>query len=79
MGTVDQVVIAAAHGASAMAFGKPSITPRWPPQRGKQTHTLGQVVPQRGRHRGLMAQGIRTVDSLDQVDAGAAVVIALMA
>jgi 4-hydroxy-3-methylbut-2-enyl diphosphate reductase len=43
--------------------------------RGKSTHTLGQVVHNEGVVRDLQALGIRTVDTLDDVDHGAAVVI----
>jgi 4-hydroxy-3-methylbut-2-enyl diphosphate reductase len=42
---------------------------------GKSTHTLGQVVHNEGVVRDLQAQGIVTVDTLDDVDHGAAVVI----
>jgi len=42
---------------------------------GKQTHTLGQVVHNEGVIEHLEAQGIRTVATLDEVQAGAAVVI----
>src|SRR6187551_3792400 len=42
---------------------------------GKQTHTLGQVVHNEGVIAQLEAQGIETVDTLDDVDGGAAVVI----
>ncbi len=42
---------------------------------GKSTHTLGQVVHNEGVVRDLQALGIRTVDALDDVDHGAAVVI----
>jgi (E)-4-hydroxy-3-methyl-but-2-enyl pyrophosphate reductase len=42
---------------------------------GKTTHTLGQVVHNEGVVRELSALGIETVDTLDQVDHGAAVVI----
>lgn len=42
---------------------------------GKATHTLGQVVHNEGVIRDLQALGIETVDSLDEVDRGAAVVI----
>jgi 4-hydroxy-3-methylbut-2-enyl diphosphate reductase len=42
---------------------------------GKQTHTLGQVVHNEGVIAQLQGQGIRTVDTLDDVDHGAAVVI----
>src|SRR5512142_3413015 len=42
---------------------------------GKKTHTLGQVVHNEGVIAELQAQGIETVDSLDDVREGAAVVI----
>ena len=42
---------------------------------GKVTHTLGQVVHNEGVIAALQAQGIETVDTLDQVDEGTAVVI----
>jgi (E)-4-hydroxy-3-methyl-but-2-enyl pyrophosphate reductase len=42
---------------------------------GKTTHTLGQVVHNEGVVRDLLALGIQTVDTLDDVDRGAAVVI----
>jgi (E)-4-hydroxy-3-methyl-but-2-enyl pyrophosphate reductase len=42
---------------------------------GKTTHTLGQVVHNEGVIRALSTQGIETVDSLDEVSEGAAVVI----
>ncbi|MGD0121398.1 MAG: 4-hydroxy-3-methylbut-2-enyl diphosphate reductase [Candidatus Limnocylindrales bacterium] len=42
---------------------------------GKRTHTLGQVVHNEGVIAQLQAQGIETVDTLDQVLGGAAVVI----
>ncbi|HEY8169279.1 MAG TPA: 4-hydroxy-3-methylbut-2-enyl diphosphate reductase [Candidatus Limnocylindrales bacterium] len=42
---------------------------------GKLTHTLGQVVHNEGVVEELTAQGIRTVAELDDVEAGAAVVI----
>jgi len=42
---------------------------------GKATHTLGQVVHNEGVIRDLRALGIETVESLDDVDHGAAVVI----
>jgi (E)-4-hydroxy-3-methyl-but-2-enyl pyrophosphate reductase len=42
---------------------------------GKITHTLGQVVHNEGVVRDLQAHGIQTVDTLDDVDQGAAVVI----
>jgi 4-hydroxy-3-methylbut-2-enyl diphosphate reductase len=42
---------------------------------GKATHTLGQVVHNEGVVRDLQALGIQTVETLDDVDHGAAVVI----
>jgi (E)-4-hydroxy-3-methyl-but-2-enyl pyrophosphate reductase len=42
---------------------------------GKPTHTLGQVVHNEGVIAQLRAQGIRSVAELDEVEAGAAVVI----
>jgi (E)-4-hydroxy-3-methyl-but-2-enyl pyrophosphate reductase len=42
---------------------------------GKATHTLGQVVHNEGVVRDLHALGIETVDTLDDVDHGSAVVI----
>jgi (E)-4-hydroxy-3-methyl-but-2-enyl pyrophosphate reductase len=42
---------------------------------GKRTHTLGQVVHNEGVISQLQAQGIQTVDRLDDVHDGAAVVI----
>jgi 4-hydroxy-3-methylbut-2-en-1-yl diphosphate reductase len=42
---------------------------------GKTTHTLGQVVHNEGVVRDLQALGIETVETLDDVDHGAAVVI----
>ncbi len=42
---------------------------------GKRTHTLGQVVHNEGVISQLQAQGIETVDRLDDVNEGAAVVI----
>ena len=42
---------------------------------GKSTHTLGQVVHNEGVVRELQVLGIQTVEQLDDVDHGAAVVI----
>jgi (E)-4-hydroxy-3-methyl-but-2-enyl pyrophosphate reductase len=42
---------------------------------GKLTHTLGQTVHNEGVVRDLKELGVRTVESLDDVDGGAAVVI----
>jgi 4-hydroxy-3-methylbut-2-enyl diphosphate reductase IspH len=41
---------------------------------GKATHTLGQVVHNEGVIQDLQTLGIETVDTLDDVDHGAAVV-----
>jgi 4-hydroxy-3-methylbut-2-enyl diphosphate reductase len=74
MGTVEQVVIARRTGfcygvREAIDYAKLAAAD------GKTTHTLGQVVHNEGVIAELQEQGIRTVDSLDQVDRGAAVVI----
>jgi len=42
---------------------------------GKATHTLGQVVHNEGVISQLQQVGVRSVDALDDVDHGAAVVI----
>jgi len=42
---------------------------------GKSTHTLGQVVHNEGVVTDLLELGVKTVESLDDVDTGAAVVI----
>ena len=42
---------------------------------GKLTHTLGQVVHNEGVIRDLQQAGVRSVDTLDDVDRGSAVVI----
>ena len=42
---------------------------------GKLTHTLGQVVHNEGVVHDLLGLGVRTVDALDDVQEGAAVVI----
>ena len=42
---------------------------------GRPTHTLGQVVHNEGVIRDLVGFGVRSVDTLDDVDEGAAVVI----
>lgn len=42
---------------------------------GRRTHTLGQVVHNEGVVHDLLGLGVRTVDSLDDVQEGAAVVI----
>src|SRR5918992_2978630 len=74
MGTVQQVVIARRTGfcygvREAIDHAKLAAS------EGKVTHTLGQVVHNEGVIEELQAQGIRTVDTLDDVDRGAAVVI----
>jgi len=74
MGTVQAIRIAKRTGfcygvreAIDMAKGASA--------RGKSTHTLGQVVHNEGVVRDLQALGIETVETLDDVDHGAAVVI----
>jgi (E)-4-hydroxy-3-methyl-but-2-enyl pyrophosphate reductase len=74
MGSVEQVLIARRTG---FCYGVREAIDyaRLAAAKGKQTHTLGQVVHNEGVISQLQAQGIRTVDSLDDVDHGAAVVI----
>ena len=74
MGTVQQVVIARRTGfcygvREAIDYAKLAAA------EGKKTHTLGQVVHNEGVIAELQGQGIRTVDTLDDVEHGAAVVI----
>jgi (E)-4-hydroxy-3-methyl-but-2-enyl pyrophosphate reductase len=74
MGSVHEVRIARRTGfcygvREAIDYARLSAA------QGKPTHTLGQVVHNEGVIAQLQAQGIRTVDSLDDVDHGAAVVI----
>ncbi|MDQ3870566.1 MAG: 4-hydroxy-3-methylbut-2-enyl diphosphate reductase, partial [Chloroflexota bacterium] len=74
MGSVEQVVIARRTGfcygvREAIDYAKLAAA------EGKQTHTLGQVVHNEGVIAELQGQGIRTVDTLDDVERGAAVVI----
>src|SRR5438874_2556415 len=74
MGTVESIRIARRTGfcygvREAIDMAKESSAA------GKITHTLGQVVHNEGVVRDLQAHGIQTVDSLDDVDRGAAVVI----
>ena len=74
MGTVEDVRIAKRTGfcygvREAIDKAKESAAA------GKSTHTLGQVVHNDGVVRELMDLGIETVDTLDDVDHGAAVVI----
>jgi 4-hydroxy-3-methylbut-2-enyl diphosphate reductase len=74
MGTVEEVRIARRTG---LCYGVREAIDyaRLAAAQGKQTHTLGQVVHNEGVIAQLQAQGIRTVDTLDDVDGGAAVVI----
>jgi len=74
MGTVEAIRIAKRTGfcygvREAIDMAKEASA------RGKSTHTLGQVVHNEGVVRDLQALGIQTVDTLDEVDHGAAVVI----
>ena len=74
MGTVQEVRIAKRTGfcygvREAIDMAKEASAA------GKQTHTLGQVVHNEGVVRDLQAMGIQTVETLDEVDHGAAVVI----
>ncbi len=74
MGTVEQVQIARRTG---FCYGVREAIDyaRLAAAQGKETHTLGQVVHNEGVIAELQAQGIRTVDSLDDVQHGSAVVI----
>ena len=74
MGTVEEVRIARRTG---FCYGVREAIDyaRLAAAQGKETHTLGQVVHNEGVIAELQAQGIRTVDTLDDVDSGAAVVI----
>ena len=74
MGTVSEVRIAQRTGfcygvREAIDKAKESAAA------GKRTHTLGQVVHNEGVIADLAAMGIETVDALDDVTEGAAVVI----
>jgi 4-hydroxy-3-methylbut-2-enyl diphosphate reductase len=74
MGTVETIKIAKRTGfcygvREAIDKAKESSAA------GKLTHTLGQVVHNEGVVADLQAMGIRTVEKLDDVDHGAAVVI----
>jgi 4-hydroxy-3-methylbut-2-enyl diphosphate reductase len=71
---VEQVVVARRTGfcygvREAIDYAKLAAS------QGKATHTLGQVVHNTGVIDDLRAQGIRNVDTLDDVSEGAAVVI----
>ncbi|MCI0345090.1 MAG: 4-hydroxy-3-methylbut-2-enyl diphosphate reductase [Chloroflexi bacterium] len=74
MGTVESVTIARRTG---FCYGVREAIDKAKEARaaGKATHTLGQVVHNEGVIRDLQQLGIRTVDQLDDVDHGAAVVI----
>jgi len=74
MGTVESVTIARRTGfcygvREAIDMAKEARAA------GKETHTLGQVVHNEGVVSDLQSLGIRTVDELDDVDHGAAVII----
>jgi (E)-4-hydroxy-3-methyl-but-2-enyl pyrophosphate reductase len=74
MGTVEEVRIAKRTGfcygvREAIDKAKEASAA------GKATHTLGQVVHNEGVVNDLQALGIKTVEALDDVDHGAAVVI----
>lgn len=74
MGTVSEIRIAKRTGfcygvREAIDMAKEASAA------GKSTHTLGQVVHNEGVVRDLQTLGIRTVEALDDVDHGAAVVI----
>src|SRR5919106_3615084 len=74
MGTVGSVVIARRTGfcygvREAIDYAKLAAA------EGKRTHTLGQVVHNEGVIAELEEQGILTVDTLDDVNQGSAVVI----
>jgi 4-hydroxy-3-methylbut-2-enyl diphosphate reductase len=74
MGTVEEVRIAKRTGfcygvREAIDKAKESASA------GKATHTLGQVVHNEGVIRDLQQVGVESVESLDDVDHGAAVVI----
>src|SRR3954471_11356635 len=74
MGNVEEVRIARRTG---FCYGVREAIDyaRLAAAQGKQTHTLGQVVHNEGVIAQLESQGIETVDTLDDVDRGAAVVI----
>jgi 4-hydroxy-3-methylbut-2-enyl diphosphate reductase len=74
MGNVEEVVVARRTG---FCYGVREAIDyaRLAAAQGKRTHTLGQVVHNEGVIRQLEGQGILTVDTLDDVGTGAAVVI----
>ena len=74
MGTVESILIARRTGfcygvREAIDKAKESAAT------GARTHTLGQVVHNEGVIAQLESEGIRTVDTLDEVETGSAVVI----
>src|SRR5688500_10456172 len=74
MGNVEEVVVARRTGfcygvREAIDYAKLAAA------QGTRTPTLGPVVDNEGVIRELEGQGILTVDTLDEVDRGAAVVI----
>src|SRR5919205_806920 len=74
MGTVESIRIARRTG---FCYGVREAIDKAKEARaaGKSTHTLGQVVHNEGVIQDLERLGIQTVDTLDDVDHGAAVVI----
>src|SRR6186713_1260199 len=74
MGTVEEIRIAKRTG---FCYGVREAIDKAKEARaaGKTTHTLGQVVHNEGVVQDLQDLGIKTVDTLDDVDHGAAVVI----
>src|SRR5215213_9206437 len=74
MGNVEEVRIARRTG---FCYGVREAIDyaRLAAAQGKQTHTLGQVVHNEGVISRLQSEGIESVDTLDDVDHGAAVVI----
>ena len=74
MGTVNEVRIAKRTG---FCYGVREAIDKAKEVRaaGRETHTLGQVVHNEGVVAELQGLGIRTVDTLDDVEHGAAVVI----
>src|SRR6187402_3139379 len=74
MGSIEEVRIARRTGFCY--GGREAIDyARLAAAQGKSTHTLGQVVHNEGVIAQLQSQGIQTVDTLDDVDSGSAVVI----
>ena len=74
MGTVEQILIAQRTG---VCYGVREAIDKAKLARadGKQTHTLGHVVHNDGLIADLRARGIESVETLDEVQGGAAVVI----